>query len=358
MKKLLLVLLAALLTVGVATAQEDDYDAFTRTHPLWFQGGIIPADLTVVSKNVLSSELLNETAFTTHAKWDATGDFVDTGGNCLYTHSTGVGTCTQTAANQLVRGAPSTAADPRWANFVYQITSQTGAAPTCTVTTAYALTAQSLPISVSSFSRTFRSALAPGAFTISCVSTTTGTAAFDNVSLKRAIGGAIIGHGVHRGEDFQVGVPFTPGTMAYETSSLLRTRVDSFTWTNAQVVALGAGLTGDITVATIPAKTAVLDAKVVITGQAAGTTTLTVACGIVAAGYIDWVVASDAKAAVNTVYGDAAAERGTSLDIEFYALPSYAAESIVKCHFISTGTNLDTVTASSGRVILVTTLLP
>lgn len=39
MKKLLLVLLAALLTVGVATAQEDDYDAFTRTHPLWFQGG-------------------------------------------------------------------------------------------------------------------------------------------------------------------------------------------------------------------------------------------------------------------------------------------------------------------------------
>lgn len=148
----------------------------------------------------------------------------------------------------------------------------------------------------------------------------------------------------------------TAATMTAETTGFLKSATHSYTWTNAQVVALGAALTGDITVATLPAKTVVLNAYVVITGQAAGTTTLTVAVGRTSALFIDYIVASDAKAAVNTVYGDASAERGTNL--VGYDLPSYTGTTTVTAHFIATGTNLNTVTGSTGRVVLQTALVP
>lgn len=152
----------------------------------------------------------------------------------------------------------------------------------------------------------------------------------------------------------------TASTMTAETTAQVRSTTHSYTWSNAQVAALGATTTGDINVATLPAKTQVLDALVVITGAAAGPTTVTVSCGDAIAGtpFINYVVASDAKAAANTVYGDAVAERGTSLDAEFWYLPSYTATTLVTCHFISTGANLSTVTGSTGRVILTTRLLP
>ena len=152
----------------------------------------------------------------------------------------------------------------------------------------------------------------------------------------------------------------TAATMTAETVGQFRTATSSYTWTNAQVVALGASLTGDITVATLPAKTQVLDAMVVITGQAAGPTTVTVSCGDAVGGtpFTNLVLPGDAKVAANTVYGDAVAERGTSIDTEFFYLPSYTATTLVTCHFISTVQNLDQVTGSTGRVILTTRLLP
>lgn len=152
----------------------------------------------------------------------------------------------------------------------------------------------------------------------------------------------------------------TSATMTAETQGNLKESTHSYTWTNAQVAALGAVTTGDITVTTLPAKTQVLDAMVVITGAAAGPATVTVSCGDAIAGapFINYVVASDAKAAANTVYGDAVAERGTSIDTEFWYLPSYTATTLVTCRFISTGGNLSTVTGSTGRVILTTRLLP
>lgn len=148
----------------------------------------------------------------------------------------------------------------------------------------------------------------------------------------------------------------TAGTMTVETDSQLRSTIHSFTWTNAQVAALGAALTGDIAVCTLPAKTVVKNAYVVITGQGAGTTTLTVSLGRTGANYIDYIVASDAQAAANTVYGDAAAERGTNLT--GYDLPSYTGTTVVNCHFVATGANLDQVTGSTGRVIIETCLVP
>lgn len=152
----------------------------------------------------------------------------------------------------------------------------------------------------------------------------------------------------------------TAATMTPTIVAEARTVTNSYAWTNAMVTALGASLTGDITAVTLPAKTQINNAYVVIDTAAGGVTTLTVSCGDAIGGtpFINYIVASDAKAAANTVYGDAVAERGTSIDTEFFYLPSYTSTTLVTCHFISTGTNLNTVTTSTGRLILTTTLLP
>jgi hypothetical protein len=152
----------------------------------------------------------------------------------------------------------------------------------------------------------------------------------------------------------------TSSTMNPTIVGEARTATHSYAWTNAMVTALGASLTGDINVATLPAKTQINNAYVVIDTAAGGPATLTVSCGDAIGGtpFTNYVVASDAKAAANTVYGDAVAERGTSIDVEFYYLPSYTATTLVTCHFISSGGNLNTVTTSTGRLILTTTLLP
>lgn len=149
----------------------------------------------------------------------------------------------------------------------------------------------------------------------------------------------------------------TTATMTAEAQAYARgSMVHSATWSNAQIVALGAVTAGDITAFTLPAKHVVENAYVIITGQGAGTTTLTVSCGRTSASYIDYIVASDAKAAANTVYGDASAERGTNLT--GYDLPSYTGTTSIVCNFVSTGANLDQVTGSTGRVVLVSTMVP
>ena len=159
----------------------------------------------------------------------------------------------------------------------------------------------------------------------------------------------------------------TSSTMTPTIVSEQRTVTHSYAWTNAMVTALGAVLTGDITVATLPAKTRVDGALVVIDTAAGGVTTLTVSCGdaIGGAPFNQYIVASDAKAAANTVYGDliSGAETGTALfdaTTKWFPnyVPSYTTTTLVTCRFISTGTNLNTVTTSTGRVILTTTLLP
>lgn len=148
----------------------------------------------------------------------------------------------------------------------------------------------------------------------------------------------------------------TAATMTAETTGQVRNVIHSYTWTNAMVTALGATTAGDISVATLPAKEIVTNAYVIILTPDTSTNALTVACGRTSATYIDYIVASDAKAAANTVYGDASAERGTNLT--GYDLPSYTGTTTVNCHFIKTTTNLNTVTGSTGRVILETMLVP
>lgn len=153
-----------------------------------------------------------------------------------------------------------------------------------------------------------------------------------------------------------LGANVTAGTMTYSNQAQVRKVLHRFDWTNAMVVALGAATTGDITVCTIPVNTIVTNVYVVINSPDTSTNALTVAVGRTSASYIDYIVASNAKAAAGTVYGDASAERGTNLTM--YDLPSNSATTDVKAHFIKTTTNLDTVTGCTGSVYIETMKLP
>ncbi|MDP2317462.1 MAG: hypothetical protein Q8P41_31550 [Pseudomonadota bacterium] len=129
--------------------------------------------------------------------------------------------------------------------------------------------------------------------------------------------------------------------------------VIKYSITNAAVVALGAALTGDITIGTLPAKSRVLMTYVDVTSAETSANALTVSLGTVATGYVDWVVASDAKTAA--VYGDIVAERGaTNIDGQLY----YAAATTIKSHFVKTTTNLSTATAFAADVYVAYQTLP
>lgn len=150
----------------------------------------------------------------------------------------------------------------------------------------------------------------------------------------------------------------TAGSLTAGVANEVRSVILKFSWTNAMVVALGAALSGNIAVCTLPAKTRVNKASIVITGQGAGTTTLTVSMGRTGALYADYLVAKTAQASANTVYGQAATDLGTNLSAIVGDLPSLSGTTVVNLQFISTVSNLSAVTGSTGDVYLETTLLP
>lgn len=162
---------------------------------------------------------------------------------------------------------------------------------------------------------------------------------------------------VEDGATLQVGNGvLTSGTLTVGNASQVRSVTHSFDWTNAMITALGAVGAGDLAVCTLPAKTIVLNAYVILLTPDSSANALTVALGRVGASYIDYIVASDAKAGSNIVYGDVSGERGTNLT--GYDLPSYTATTVVNLHFIKTSTLLNTVTGCTGRVIIQTALVP
>ena len=156
------------------------------------------ADLEIYDPTTLGSETLNETSFATHAKWDVTGDFDDTGGNALYTKSAGSGTLTQTSVN-----LATTAVANAWYKFTYTVTpigSGDGIITSNilgTITTAFAASAQQLYITDSgAHTIYFKSAAVPGNFVISVTSVfAIDIFSIDNVSLKQITGGDLYVNG-------------------------------------------------------------------------------------------------------------------------------------------------------------------
>ncbi len=154
------------------------------------------------------------------------------------------------------------------------------------------------------------------------------------------------------------GQALTPGTAVVGAQAKIGSVVSKFSWTNAQIVALGAVLSGNIALCTLPAKTIVKRVLINITGTAAGTTTLTVSMGRTAATFLDYIIASNAQVGANTVYGDATGELGTSMSTFVGDLPSMTATTLVNLQFVSTVQNLDQCTGSTGDCWLETITLP
>ena len=71
----------------------------------------------------LGTEVLDETDFATHANWDVTGDWDDSGGNAAYTDSTNAGTLTQVNEDMASGTLPIIA---RWYRFKYTVSSPSG----------------------------------------------------------------------------------------------------------------------------------------------------------------------------------------------------------------------------------------
>ena len=158
-------------------------------------GTTVPAEkLTVTDGNIeitgsYGSETLSETNFATHANWSTTGDFNDTAGNAVYTHSTGVGTLNQLEANF---AAPAVGSKRYEFTYTISALTQTGIMD-AEVTTAFASVAAALDLTEGTKTISFISAANPGTFSISVTSDTAGdTFTLDDVSLKQVIGGDLI----------------------------------------------------------------------------------------------------------------------------------------------------------------------
>lgn len=152
--------------------------AFTPDKPVRYVRGNLTA-LTGTAATVLApEEILTENDFATHANWDVTGDFDDTGGNAAYTHATGAGTLTQASADFDVVAVAS-----RQYAFTYTVSSATGDVA-CDITTAFASVTTSLTVADGVQTTFLASAASPGDFVISCTSTT-GGATFDDLTLTR-----------------------------------------------------------------------------------------------------------------------------------------------------------------------------
>ena len=80
--------------------------------------------------------------------------------------------------------------------------------------------------------------------------------------------------------------------------------------------------------------------------------------GRTAAAYVDYMTASNAQGAANTVYGDLVAELGTNMNTFVGDLPSMTATTLINLQFVSTVQNLSSCTGSSGDVYLETIVLP
>lgn len=128
-----------------------------------------------------------------------------------------------------------------------------------------------------------------------------------------------------------------------------------YTWTNAEVVAAGTGGTSALlTIGSLPANSQLLSCYISIGTQATfAAGTLTVGMGRTNPTYVDFIVASDAKAAAATLYGNAAAERGTDAAIQLVT-----AATPVKLIFTAGAGDLANVTTCTGTAYALYATLP
>lgn len=127
------------------------------------------------------------------------------------------------------------------------------------------------------------------------------------------------------------------------------------TWTNAEIVTAGSGGTsGTIDVGTLPAGWQLLSAYIIVGTQATfAAGTLTMGVGRTGATYVDFLAASDLKAAAATVYGNAAAERATDAAIQYSA-----SAATVKAIITAGAGDIANVTTCTGTIYLLYVVYP
>ncbi len=134
-------------------------------------------------------ETLSENNFSTHVKWNTTGDINDTNGNATYSHNTGTGTLAQTAVNFATVGVGSSRYE-----FTYTVSSAIETlGVSAEITNSFASINTALDLSEGIHTVSFISASIPGDFIISILSNSVGDGfTLDDLSLKRTIGGSVI----------------------------------------------------------------------------------------------------------------------------------------------------------------------
>ncbi len=170
----------------------------------------------ILDKGDLASESLADISDFGQATWSFTGEAAAAATNAVYTFSaSGVGTITQTSGGDMaIDGVGS-----RWYRFDYTVSSSTVAGETVTITTAFALAAETVAVGTNgAFTIYFKSAVTPANFVLDITGASSGNFTIEDVSLKEVNGGDLTVHG-----DFFVGgvrsLAHLYGTMGFADSS-------------------------------------------------------------------------------------------------------------------------------------------
>jgi hypothetical protein len=147
---------------------------------------VTTSGVNVLDASSVGSECLSNGALTSGTGWTVTGDFALASDAATYTHSFGTGTLNQASGTMTIAGLSS-----RLYRLQYTTSSVTGTV-TMTITTSFA--SESWPISTSAgtYYVYFKSAVAPGSFTISITTSATATLTIDALSLKEVNDGDIL----------------------------------------------------------------------------------------------------------------------------------------------------------------------
>jgi len=147
--------------------------------------------LVIADESTLGAECLSEGTFATHANWDVTNDWDDTGGIARYLYSgAGVSTLTQTQANLATALKPNT-----WYSFSYTfaVTTEFDGHPEMTISGSPVASVHLLSYywGVTTQVVNFKTSAAPTDFVITMDPGTAsvGNITIDNVSLKEILGG-------------------------------------------------------------------------------------------------------------------------------------------------------------------------
>ena len=145
------------------------------------------AKLAILNNTILGAESLTNGALTAGTSWTRTGDIALAANAATFTFATGAGTLSQAAVNQVFN--PGAAA--QWYKFTYTVSGVTAVTPACSITNAFADTTFGTALSMTAGVAKilyFKSAAAPGAFTLSCTAAS-GAFTLDDLSLLEIQGG-------------------------------------------------------------------------------------------------------------------------------------------------------------------------